>query len=251
MSNKLRFGLFAAVAAFVVAGAAIISAGGAGTTAEAHGPLPRTYWVTLRNLTDGQPFSPGLAVTHRPSTHLFEVGSLADAGIEAIAESGNEAPAVAAAAARRHVTDVVDIDRPLTPQGTVVGSFTDTFVFEIMARPGDRLSLATMLICTNDGFTGLNGGRLPRRGEATYMLAGYDAGTEGNTEESADIVDPCSGLGPVPLAGDPNGNDDAGVDASPHVAIQHHPGILGGGDLSPAEHGWTGPVAMITIEAMD
>lgn len=251
MSNKVRLGLFVTVAAFVVAGSALISDGGTGATAEAHGPHLRSYRVTLQNLTDGQPFSPGLAATHRPSAHLFEVGSMADAGIEAIAESGNEAPAVDAVAAMRHVTDVVDIDRPLTPHGTVVGSFTDTFVFEIMARPGDRLSLATMLICTNDGFTGLNGGRLPRHGEATYMLAGYDAGTEDNTEDSTDIVDPCSGLGPLPLVGDPNGNDDAGVDSSPHVAIQHHSGILGGGDLSPAAHGWTGPVAMLTIEAMD
>jgi len=51
---------------------------------------------------------------------------------------------------------------PLTPNGHEVGDFTDTLTFDITARPGDRLSLATMLICTNDGFTGLDAARLPR-----------------------------------------------------------------------------------------
>jgi hypothetical protein len=108
-----------------------------------------------------------------------------------------------------------------------------------------------MLICTNDGFAGLDSGRLPANGSAVFMLAGYDSGTEDNTEASQDIVDPCSGLGPMPLAGDPDGNDDAGVDSDPHVVIHHHPGIAGGSDLSTTEHGWTGPVARMMVERIN
>jgi len=221
-----------------------------GGNSAAAGPPLRTYEVTLHNLTDGQPFSPGAAATHKANFHAFQVGDLADPGLEAIAEAGDEAPAVAALSGLG-LTDVHDINRPVTPDGKTVGMFTDTLTFEITAHPGDRLSLAVMLICTNDGFTGLDGVKLPSHGSAIYHAAGYDAGTEDNTEESADIVDPCSGLGPVPLAGDPDGNEDAAVDSDPHVAIHHHPGIDGGADLSPSMHDWINPVAEITIERID
>ncbi len=219
-----------------------------GGTAGASGPPTRTYQVTLRNLTHGQPFSPGVVASHRPQLHIFRTGAAASAGIEAIAEDGNEAPALTALQGEERVTDIVDINRPLTPAGTVVGNFNDSFSFQITAHPGERLSLATML---NDGFTGLDGGLLPQHGSRTFLLNGYDAGTEDNTERSADIVDACSALGPVRLAGDPNGNEDAAVDTTPHGVVQMHPGIQGGADLIPAQHGWTGPVAELTIETTD
>jgi len=225
---------------------------GTGSTSEASDDEDiRTYRVTIENETDGQPFSPGVAVTHRRSSSLFEVGDEASPGIEAIAEDGNEAPAVMAAVGADGVTDVFDINQPITPEGKTVGSFTDEFSFEIQARPGDRLSLAVMLICTNDGFTGLDSVKLPKHDSVTYHAAGYDSATEDNTEESADIVDACTALGPAPLAGDPNGNEDVVVDTSPHGNIHHHPGIQGGGDLTPSMHDWENPVTEITIELVD
>ena len=129
----------------------------------------------------------------------------------------------------------------------LVGDFRDATTFDIVARPGDKLSLATMLICTNDGFTGLDRAKLPKKGSAVYLTNGYDAGTEENTESSGDIVDPCSLLGPVELAGDPNGNDDDGVDTDPAGRIAHHPNISGDGDLSAHDHGWTDPVTKVTV----
>ena len=207
-----------------------------------------TYRVTLTNLTHGQPLSPPVAATHRPSLHIFRVGGFASAELEAIAEAGNEVLMFNALNAAERVTQAVDVGRPLTPHGRVVGSFTDTVTFEIQARPGDRFSLATMLICTNDGFTGVNGVRLPRHGASHYYLNGYDAGTEQNTELSRDIVDPCSALGPAPLNGDPNGNEDAAVDSTPQRRIRHHPNIQGNGDLTHELHGWYDPVAVLVIE---
>ncbi len=59
--------------------------------------------------------------------------------------------------------------------------------------------------------------------------------------------DNVSVAGPFPLAGDPNGNEDDAVDMMPHMPIIHHPNIMGTGDLSVAEHGWTDPVAKVTI----
>lgn len=238
----------------VIIGAALFAltlvVGAAAGQAAAEQPL-RTYRVTLVNLTNGQPFSPPVAATGKPNVHIFQVGQLASDEIEAIAEDGNEVPAFNALSGNQRVTEAIDVGRPLTPHGQTVGSFTDTVTFDIHAHPGDRLSLATMLICTNDGFIGLAGAHLPAHGQATYHLPAYDAGTELNTEQSEDIVDPCSALGSTHLAGDPNGNEDAAVDVSPAAPITYHHGIQGMGDLTVSAHDWSDPVASVMIEAMD
>jgi len=119
-------------------------------------------------------------------------------------------------------------------------------------RGADRLSVAWMLICTNDGFTGGAGLALPAElGEtATYMARAYDAGTERNTEDFADLVPPCQPLRGV-------SSDDAGTGMSnPHLAeggvVIHHAGIRGdlpAGDLIVEAHGWDieAPVVKITV----
>jgi hypothetical protein len=208
-----------------------------------------TYRVTLVNLTHGQPFSPPVAATHQKSIRMFQVGGLASDELAAIAQDGNEAPMVDLFNASGKVTEVVDVGRPVTAHGTTVGSFTDSAAFEIRAAAGDRLSLSTMLICTNDGFLGLDAVKLPKHGSETFSVNGYDAGREQNTERSEDLVDPCSALNPsFPLAGDPDGNADAAVATVPAEPIHHHPGIAGVGDLSAANHGWIDPVATVTVE---
>jgi hypothetical protein len=115
-------------------------------------------------------------------------------------------------------------------------------------RKAKRLSWVSMLICTNDGLTGVDSLKLPRevgksKGRRTN---GYDAHTEINTEDYADIVPPCQGL-----IGDSSGEPGTGV-SNPALAeggvIAHHEGILGGSDLDPAIHGWTDPVARIKVE---
>jgi hypothetical protein len=221
------------------------------TPASASNDHLSTYRVTLTNLTHGQPFSPPVAATHRTPLHMFQVGQLASDELAALAQDGNEVPMFNRFNGAAGVTQAIDVGRPLTTSGKTVGSFTDSASFDIHARAGDRLSIATMLICTNDGFLGLDAARLPSEGSRTLFLVGWDAGRENNTEKSIDIVDPCSALGPVPLAGDPNGNRDVEVATSPPAPIHLHPGIRGVGDLSPALHGWRDPVAKVTISRLD
>jgi hypothetical protein len=104
------------------------------------------------------------------------------------------------------------------------------------------------LICTNDGFTGVDGMKLPDKvgKTTTKMTDGYDAFTEINTEDYADIVPPCQGL-----IGDTSGDPGTGV-SNPALAeggvITHHEGIQGGNDLDPEIHGWEDPVAEIEVE---
>lgn len=208
-----------------------------------------TYEVTIENLSN-QPLSPAVAATHVPGLGMWIPGELASAELIEIAENGNQIPAFDALSANPDVTSVVDVGVPLTPRGTEVGDFTDSVTFTIEGYPGDRLSLATMLICSNDGFTGVTNLRLPNADQVRMTRTrAYDAGSEANTEVSEDIVDPCSGLGLVALDGDPDGNNNEGIDTEEGVAI--HPGVSGEGELTRMDHGWRRSIAKVTIVAVN
>lgn len=200
-----------------------------------------TYIVTIENLAPGQPFSAPVAATHKEGLHMFQVGQPASEEIEAIAEDGKYMPMFE----KLNGSDMV------TQTAAVITHIVNSATLEITAHPGDRFSLATMLICTNDGFTGLDAVQLPETGSAEFMLETYDAGTENNTEQSQDIVDGCSKFGPVNLPGDPDGNEDKAVATEPANAIEVHPGIQGNADLTVDTHGWTNPVARVTITVAD
>lgn len=222
-----------------------------------NGPTQATFRVRIQNLTNGQPFSPPIAATHTAASQnlMFEVGSNATAELAAIAQDGNQQPMADFLATQNSVTQVANPGAPLTFAGNQVDLgngviATDTLTFDIQANEGDVLSLASMLIATNDGFFGLNSVTLPAAGTATFNINGYDAGVEENNQLSSDIVDPASGLGPVALNGDPNGNSNTDP-TNPPTPIVLHPNIQAGtGDLTPGAHAWVDPVARVTVERL-
>lgn len=201
----------------------------------------RRYRVTITNLTTGQPLSPGVVVTHRHRVSLFELGHRASEGIRQIAENGDPAPAAAALTGIWGVGAVVSTPAPVGRMGG--GPFPSSLTVEIDASAGStHLSMAMMLICTNDGFAGLDGVRLPGGfREERYYARGYDAGTERNTEVASSIVPPCFAIGPVQ---GPTGGPDREAE---HRRIRYHRGIAGIGVLTSA-HDWTGPVARVSIQ---
>lgn len=212
------------------------------TPLASRGPLPTyTYDVTITNLTTGQPLSPAIAVTHAQRVVLFTVGGAASAGIQAIAEDGDPSVALAMLTGVRGVYDVVATGAPVHRIG---GPGESSLTFRIKADAERQLfSLATMLICSNDGFTGVRSVHLPSDDTpVTYYAAGYDAGTERNTEASDDIVPPCYGIGPVA-----SGTGGTGRVAEQRP-IRMHPMFDGRRTLSNMYHGWAGPVAKVTIQ---
>jgi hypothetical protein len=204
------------------------------------------YLVTIQNLAMGQPLSPPIVATHEGGVRLFRVGKEASTELEAIARDGNQIPMFDLLTSSDRVFEVVDVGMPLTPSGSTVGGFTDSVTFMIQGRSGNKLSLTSMLICTNDGFVGLDRVKLPKKGSSVFTLHGFDAGVEDNTEMSTDIVDACSALGPVILSGDPNGNVNGAVDTVPRGVIMAHGGVLGVGDLG-SEHQIPTGAAKVTI----
>jgi Spondin_N len=219
------------------------------SSAAAKAPIA-TYEVTIDNLTTGQPLTPPIIATHRAATGMFTVGQPASFALKEIAENGNLAPMMGQLGADKHVSDSVAAATPLVPAG-LPGSamFGDSVTLTVTASKGSKfLSLASMLICTNDGFTGIDSLRLPKHlGDAVLVRsAGYDAGSEVNTEDFADIVPPCQGLVGV-SSGEP-GTGSSNPALAEGGVIHHHAGIAGGADLVPGIHGWTDPVAEITVE---
>ena len=204
-----------------------------------------SYRVTVYNLTMAQPLTPPLAALHRQSISLFEMGQPASHEVQQIAENGNLDPMIEVVSTHKHVLDWAVTFGPTLPP-VLPGEMVQ---FDLESATGAKyLSMISMLICTNDGFTGANSVRLPDEiGETTEVhAAGYDAGTEVNTEDFADLVPPCPALTGVESMDPGSGMSDPAL--AEGGVIHHHPGIAGIDDLDPAIHGWTDPVAHIVIE---
>src|SRR5918996_2597893 len=215
--------------------------------------LAREYEVTITNLTAGQPLTPPVVATHRSRHAVFDVGQPASVGVREIAENGNSAPLLAFLEAdplNQFGAFAESSTGPLVPPGVPGDAmFDQSATVTVNAdRRTHRLSFVSMLICTNDGFTGVDGLRLPHRvGKSTTVRTNsYDAFTERNTEDYAHMVPPCQAL-----IGDSSGEPGTGV-SDPALAeggvITHHEGIQGGADLKPELHGWDDPVAELQVE---
>ena len=135
------------------------------------------------------PLSPGTAAVHTSAVSFFEEGAAASAGIEGIAEDGSPA---ALTAALQGITGIRQALSFTTPQGASAPSPIGpggSYAFEVDARPGDRLSLATMYIQSNDLFLTFAGeglalfdGTTPVSGDVSDQVRLYDAGTEVDEE---------------------------------------------------------------------
>ena len=191
------------------------------------------FEVTVTNLTRGQQFTPILVASHQEGVRLFVLGSPASSELATLAEEGNTAPLAALLLATPGVGDIATSAGLLDPGRSITISVDAGGGF-------DHLSVAAMLIPTNDGFFALNGVEGPS-GHQTLTLysPAYDAGSERNDELCASIPGPffteCGGAG--------GGGKPGGGEGYVHI----HAGIHGIGDLDPARRDWRNPVAQITI----
>lgn len=227
----------------IVAMMAVVSIAG---IPESSAATPKTYEVTITNLTPGQPITPPLLVTHAKDAGFFTVGEMASNEIKQLAENGNTAPLVEMLEAKRGIVDIVQGEAPLVPAndpGETGLSHTQTF--EVSTAGNQRyLSFASMLVCTNDGFTGIDSVKLPIKQKTLYASA-YDARTEMNTEDFADMVPPCQGAIGVSSGEDGTGQSNPAI--SEDGVIISHPGIVGDADLLERVHEWGNYVVKIDI----
>jgi hypothetical protein len=194
------------------------------------------YRVEVTNLTNAQPLTPPAAVLHRAGYSGWAEGDSASPALEELAEGGGTDAFVEAAEAEVTVAEAEAADGGVAPGDAA------RLILEGGAGVGLRLTVATMLAATNDGFTGISGlplAGLARDESVSRLVAAWDAGTEANTETA----------GSVPALGGEgyNSNRDSAVDR-----ITVHPGVvtaddgLAGSGLTEA-HRFLGPVARITV----
>ncbi|MDH3610853.1 MAG: spondin domain-containing protein [Nitrosopumilus sp.] len=216
---------------------------------ESEAAQAKIYEVTVTNLTPGQPLTPPLLVTHESDAGFFSVGEMASGELQQLAENGNLDPLVTLLEGKPGVVDVVHGMAPLAPAndpGNTGLSHSETFV--ISAEGTTRyLSYASMLVCTNDGFAGLDSIRLPINQKTVYAMA-YDARTEMNTEDFADMVPPCQGA--IGVSSDDEGTGTSNSEISEDGIVIPHPGIIGDEDLLESVHAWGSPVVKIDIVRM-
>ena len=121
-------------------------------------------------------------------------------------------------------------DGPIPPGHTVTGIVN-------VDGAATRLSLASMLVSTNDGFISLNGVSLIGAVDRSIRVPVYDSGTEANSE-SCDFI-------PGPPCGS-HRHDDSAAEGFVYI----HSGVHGGGGLTPSVHDWHNPAALITIKRL-
>ncbi|MEM7326116.1 MAG: spondin domain-containing protein [Actinomycetota bacterium] len=206
-------------------------------------PSPATYHVVIENLTDGQYLTPPNYAFHDRSVRVFRPGRAASPGVQAVAENGGtgvlEAELMAA------IDDNGLGDSGLAPGGAMGPVAPGEVVEFTVTSAADRLSIVSMVICTNDGFAGLNSKSLPRwPGDSrTFNVRAYDAGTEINTEMREDLV-------PAPFCGPEGGTGMSNPELAENSVIRPHRTLLGVGDLDPSLD-WQGPVMRVTITRVE
>ena len=199
----------------------------------------RIYEVSITNITKGQTFTPQLVTTHVRNLSLFSLGEPASDALAKLAESGDTSDLMTSLLDKGpQVSDVQTVSGLLEPGQTVT--------VDVQASQRTRfLSVAAMLIPTNDTFVGGDKLRMPRWGQATYYLQAYDAGTEFNDQNCVNIPGPrCNGeANSEPLASDEgfvhvsNGFHDLGIDDGSGNEV-----------LQPFTYDWRNPVAKVVVK---
>lgn len=196
----------------------------------------RAFTVAVTNLSSNQPFSPVAAVLHKSGYNGFALGGMASNGLEQLAEGGDNSAFITEAGANNKVLESASGVGIITPGGS-----ESLQVLGLSTKP--RLTLASMLVNTNDAFIGLNDVDLSELGRDESLVLHarvYDAGTEANSETVATI--------PGPAAGGEGFN--AARDDRDFIAI--HPGVVSQDDslttsALDASHRFDNPGAKIVI----
>jgi hypothetical protein len=207
--------------------ALMVSVVGAGEAEERQ--AGREYEVTITNISPGLTFTPILVASHSPRISLFKLGQPASAELAILAEGGDTAPLAAALVASGEANDTASSQGLLAPGASVK--------VRVRARGRfDKVSVAAMLLPTNDSFLAVADFDLPLdRRPVTVNAIGYDAGSEPNDERCGNIPGPvCGGEGTSP-----------GVDGEGFVHVSS--GIHGIAELPAANYDWRNPVAAVTI----
>ncbi len=205
--------------------------------------------VEIENLTRSTFFTPLVVAAHPAGTSLFDLGAAASSEIQSIAEGGD------ISGAETLLTSIGATQDNNPAAGLLVAGDSATATLNTDGTANVLLSVAGMVLPTNDGFVALNSIEIPTdAGTYVYYAKAYDAGTEANDEMIGSGTPGEAGFpAPGPVAAT-LGSGGTGIGASAEGFIHIHRGVLGdtnavGGesDIDSTLHRWLNPVAKITL----
>jgi len=198
------------------------------------------FEVSAVNLTNAQPLSPIAVVAHRAGYSVFSVGAPATVGLEELAEGGDNTAFLAEASSDANVITSQSGAAPIAP----AASETVSFDVQDSDRLGLQLSVATMLVNTNDAFAALNARSVETLAVGASMtidVIAYDAGTEADTELASEIPGPAGGGEGFNAA-----RDDEADRVSMHSGVVSQDDGFATSDLTE-QHRFDNPVVRITV----
>lgn len=149
-----------------------------------------SFEVTITNVTHGQPLSPPALFLHTSDVTSWMTGASASTELEVLAESGSPAELLAAT----NTLSNMAADAVIMPGARV--SYTLTAELAAESENDVELTVVSMLVNTNDAFTGVQNwavGEMEIMDSMKALTPIYDAGTEANTETAATIPGPAGG----------------------------------------------------------
>lgn len=148
------------------------------------------YDVSVTNLTSNQPMSPFAVLTHNTSFDLFEIGQSSSVDLEYLAEGGSNAELLALSDSDTNVY------QGISGNGLILSGEQDTVSIRVDPNQEGYISVASMLVNTNDAFVGESGLSLKSLAVGdtfTMNMNVWDSGTELNDELAATIPGPAGG----------------------------------------------------------
>ena len=144
-----------------------------------------SYTVTVTNLTYAQPLSPLAVILHNDSK-MWSIGEASSPALEVLAEGGDNTDFLADATALATGTS----------EGVILPGTASSVEINTTDRMATNFTAATMLVNTNDAFSGLTGidiSNMAINDKKSWRLNVYDAGTELNSEATGTIPGPADG----------------------------------------------------------
>mgnify|MGYP001166832029 FL=1 len=195
-----------------------------------------SYEVTVQNLTQGQPLSPVGVALHGDAV-MWEVGMPASAALEVLAEGGDNSDFSASEGVMASASGA----------GPIAPGSSETITVTVINEPDTFISVATMLVNTNDAFAGVTGhalGELEVNQSMTMVLPVLDAGTEANSEVAGTIPGPA------------DGGEGYNADRDDADLVSFHPGVVSGEDgltmsVLTAAHRFDNPAVKLTITRVE
>ena len=194
-----------------------------------------TFNVEVKNTAANQPLSPLAVIGHSSDYQLFTIGQPASEALEMLAESGDNSALLSEQA------DGISLQ--VEGSGVILPAGSDTVTVTMDTSVSPYLSVASMLVNTNDGFVAETATDLASLaiGESVRIaMPVWDSGTEAN-DEAADTI-------PGPAAGGEGFNSER----DDNDRVSFHAGVISKDDgldtsVLNATHRFLNPAAQLII----